>query len=164
MNYNPPFHDASSLPHSPAIPQPSMAQSMYPSATIRSHVATSSINPSLGSDDEQVAEPKLKKSKPKPTKASGKTQKGETASSLKAKPGGCPVGSRNFQPPETQMLLGIVEDHLPIGGDSWQAVASCYNSWAQPNGFKEQDKKSLKQKFDAVRHYSCSWCNLCLLP
>ncbi len=109
----------------------------------------------LGSDDEQFGlatepEPKPKKSKQKPTKANGgKTRKGDAA---KAKAGGRPQGSRNFQAPETQMLLRIIEERVPIGGDSWQAVAAHYNSWARTNEFKERDKKSLKQKFDTVWH------------
>ncbi|KAF8340836.1 hypothetical protein F5887DRAFT_1076965 [Amanita rubescens] len=155
MNYNPPaFHDPSSLPHSP-VPQPAMDQSVYSStgSTIRSHIATSINNQlPLGSDDEQFGlatepEPKPKKSKQKPTKASGKTRKGDAT---KAKAGGRPQGSRNFQAPETQMLLRIIEDRVPIGGDSWQVVAAHYNSWARTNEFKERDKKSLKQKFDTL--------------
>ncbi|KAF8332544.1 hypothetical protein F5887DRAFT_1080689 [Amanita rubescens] len=167
----PPFHNPPSTLGQPGTDHPSI-HARHPH--IRSQLATadsitSTVNQSntMQSDDEPFGmsfrdvESKPKKSKQATvTKADGKNRKTEAKaalSSTKAKSnqkaqshGGRAHGSRNFQTAETTMLLSLIQEHLPIGGRSWEVIAAIYNKWAAKEQFKERDKKSLKQKFDAL--------------
>lgn len=163
MNYMAPldsFHGPSGLAYSsgqqPALDRSVHAPTPPQLATTPIPVKQSMLEPS--SDDEQDAtESKPKKARQPAAKRGDKSRtKVDAASSQATKPklakGGRSQGSRNFQALETEKLLSIIGKRLPIGGDSWQAVAKQYNEWAAKNEFKEHDKKSLKQKFDTVWH------------
>ena len=53
-------------------------------------------------------------------------------------------------------LLNVVENILPIGGDSWTAVQNEYNKFAKLNGQPEWDGCLLKQKYEKVG--PLCWC------
>lgn len=167
MNYMAPpnsFHDPSSLAYSgpqPGLDHSTQIRSEKLASTSSIPVTVNQSAPELSSDDEQgtlvpetITKPKRSKQQPTPaTKTGGKSRtKVDSSTKPKVAKGGRSQGSRNFQSLETGKLLSIIAKLLPIGGNSWQAVAKEYNEWSAKHQFKERDKKSLKQKFDMVRH------------
>src|SRR6266550_5792021 len=167
MNYHmaPPnsFHGSSGLAYSGPQPldqsvhaptSPQLAPTIWPIPSIPVNQSV----PELSSGDKQdITESKPKKPRQQATKRGGKSRSKVDAGKPKLAKGGRSHGSHNFQALETDKLLYIIGKHLPIGGDSWQAVATQYNKWAVKNDFKERDKKSLKQKFDMVWHLVSQW-------
>lgn len=70
--------------------------------------------------------------------------------------GGHQQGATNFTEVATMELLNVVENILPIGGDSWTAVQNEYNKFAKLNGQPEWDGCLLKQKYEKVG--PLCWC------
>lgn len=64
--------------------------------------------------------------------------------------GGCSQGSENFSERDLDVLNQYVEALLPVGMNSWDAVAFRYNKWARVNGCMERTRDAIRQRFYKV--------------
>ncbi|KAG6808002.1 hypothetical protein H0H92_005725 [Tricholoma furcatifolium] len=63
------------------------------------------------------------------------------------KRGGRSSGVANYSGDDIDMLLDIVEERLPIGGNSWNSCANEFCDWAKENGRPIRTVKSLEAKY-----------------
>ncbi|KAF9566074.1 hypothetical protein CPC08DRAFT_127378 [Agrocybe pediades] len=57
------------------------------------------------------------------------------------------VGTANYSEEDIDMLLDLLEDHLPPGAKAWNVVGEEFNSWASNNKRPLRTTKSLELKF-----------------
>ncbi|KAI5799754.1 hypothetical protein FPQ18DRAFT_302120 [Pyronema domesticum] len=65
----------------------------------------------------------------------------------KKKRGGKAPGAQKFAEQDENRLFGLIEDHLPIGGEMWEKVAAQYNGLATNAGHKHCNAKYLKTHY-----------------
>ena len=63
---------------------------------------------------------------------------------------GRPQGANNYSIKDTNILLDLVEDELPLGQRGWTAVMTKYNKWATECGRPIRKQLSLETKFKQV--------------
>jgi hypothetical protein len=66
---------------------------------------------------------------------------------------GRPQGANNYSVSDTNVLLNIIEDELPIGQQGWLAVMTKFNKRAIKSGRPERKQTSLETKFKQVCFY-----------
>lgn len=84
-------------------------------------------------------------------KVAGARRKGKVAVGVPSIRRGRPAGSINFSPEDIELLLMMVEEHLPLGQLGWQKVVKDYNDYAIGEGRPQRAVDSLKNKFTQVR-------------
>lgn len=60
------------------------------------------------------------------------------------------AGTANYSDEDLDALLDLLEEYLPVGGLSWNAVTTSFNEWAVTSGRPERSPKSLEAKFKQV--------------
>lgn len=86
-------------------------------------------------------------------KVAGARRKGKVAVGVASIRRGTPAGSVNFSPEDVELLLMMVEEHLPLGQLGWQKVVKDYNEYAVGEGRPQRAVDSLKHKFTQVSAY-----------
>ncbi|KAF5317013.1 hypothetical protein D9611_003646 [Ephemerocybe angulata] len=59
-----------------------------------------------------------------------------------------PTSPRNFSEPEIDLLLSLVDEHMPIGEERWKLVGHFYEERALENCWCARDWRVLKRKYE----------------
>ncbi|KIK77069.1 hypothetical protein PAXRUDRAFT_167937 [Paxillus rubicundulus Ve08.2h10] len=132
--------------------------SMFPPGPSRHYIDPSAIPLLQGQDDDlltphiiaqaqgYVQSPKVagtrRGAKPKSNKSKGKEKE-----NLPRTKQGHPQGANNYSVSNTNMLLNIIKDELPIGQRGWLTVMTKFNKRAIESGRPERKQTSLETKF-----------------
>ncbi|KAF5325620.1 hypothetical protein D9611_000105 [Ephemerocybe angulata] len=63
-----------------------------------------------------------------------------------------PTSPRNFSEPEIDVLLSLVDEHMPIGQERWKLVEHFYEERASENRWCARDWRVLKRKYERSPH------------
>jgi hypothetical protein len=75
-----------------------------------------------------------------------------TAGEPEGKRKGRQPGAVNYSDDEIDMLLDLVETHLPIGQEGWNEIEREYAVWAKENERVTRNTKSLENKYKSVSY------------
>ncbi|KAM5540745.1 hypothetical protein V8D89_005578 [Ganoderma adspersum] len=134
-----------------SIPSPSPEPELE--ALVRSSTAQKPPKPDKGKKRTAATEDAPSASASKKAKLTASKAASKSTEKQPARPqgsGGRHPGSQNYTDPDLKMLLHLVADVLPIGGNGWARITDRFNKWAWDNNRPIRTQKPLKTKFDQM--------------
>ncbi|TRM56236.1 hypothetical protein BD626DRAFT_520451 [Schizophyllum amplum] len=118
------------LPNAITLPRPSQTRLLPLSRT--------------ATNDENTAPTKTKRGGQTTAKAS---QQGAKVKADISRRGGRAPGQRNFTQTETELVLEVVAERLPLGSEAWGKTTDLYNERAAEAGLPSRDVAQIKRRF-----------------